>query len=231
MGKLGCAGAVLTVAAALCCPAPLCAAPAAQPVPGVWKGVCSQPGAEFALEYDAKIADGKLYGDYIFSSGSSIVKGSFSGTQTGSNVYSVRVHIPAGTQVPQFNIVFPDPQVLAGTLRIGQRQPEFKAAFSAFPDMTLVARFQLLGPSQFSARWVAQGLAGAVQFRRIARLSYSVAKPRTIPVVAPDKAAVSPAKPRRPAKRRAAKPVPAQEQASSEDAESKEEPAPEEPAQ
>ena len=231
MGKLDFAGVVLAVAAAFCCPAPLCAAPAAQPVPGVWKGVCSQAGAEFSLEYDAKIADGKLYGDYIFSSGSSIVKGSFAGTQTGSNVYSVRVNIPAGTQVPQFNIVFPDPQVLSGTLRIGQRQPEFRAAFSAFPDMTVVARFQLLGASQFSARWVAQGLAGAVQFRRIARLSYAVTPRKTLPVAAsapPARAAVAaPVKKRRAAKRRAAKPVVPQAPA----AEPNEEPAPEEPAQ
>jgi len=180
----------------------LLAAPVAQPVPGAWKGTCSQPGAEFTLEYDAKLTDGRLSGAYIFSSGPSIVKGSFSGTQTGSNIYAVRVDIPAGTHVPQFNVTFPDRQALAGTLRIGQRQPEFKAAFAGLPDMTLSARLQLVSLSQFSARWVALGLAGTAVFRRTAPLPPlpPEVKPTAIavPLAAPAKAA---AKKRRAPKR------------------------------
>ncbi|HOX22832.1 MAG TPA: hypothetical protein PLL10_05160 [Elusimicrobiales bacterium] len=201
------------------------------PVPGAWRGGSTPPGPEFALEYDSKIVDDRLEGRYVLSSGPEVTKGSFSGRLVSNGVYSIEIELPAGTSVPQFDLVFPDKQYVRGTLKMNQRQPQFNAAFVSFPQITVQANLQpAANGKQFTARWLALGLTGLARFKRVGGIA-AAPKRRTpparaaapavaeeeemaVPAPQPKKAAV---KKKRAAKRKApARRAPAAEQAAAE---------------
>lgn len=170
----------------------LCAAPASaarfELVPGAWNGKTPASDSAFTLDFNSYFKDWDLRGDYIFSCGRHVVKGSFNGTRLRESVYALSILLPAGTALPEFGVLFPEPQYIKGTLDLSRANPELTAAFAAFPDMKLSARLE---PSpdgrRFTARWTALGRGGSAAFkkaptpgaakRQAARRSKTPAKP------------------------------------------------------
>lgn len=152
---------------ALLLAAPACAA-RFLPVPGAWNGKSVDSAPSFTLNFDSVLSeDGGIGGSYFFSSGPAAVKGAVTGKRLRDGVYALSIMLPAGTSIPEFGLLFPEPQYINGTLDFSVANPSFEASFAAFPDMRLSA---VLSPSSngksFSARWSALGRGGNAQFAK-----------------------------------------------------------------